>query len=160
MRRILTITIALVALLALMTTTVAARNAQILSQHTRVTTSAESFTVSGKAAGLAGGHEYTLKLEGTISGSAQCQNPGGNNPPPKGFVLNVDAEESFTAAKNGNLNWSVTQETGAGEAADCPNPNWTFLVSYSGTIDIHLIDTASGEVLDTQTGVQISFSNF
>jgi hypothetical protein len=160
MRRTLTIVIALLAMFALMTSTVAARNAQILGQHTRVTTAADSFTVTGKAAGLAGGETYRVELSGTISGSAQCQNPGGNNPPPKGFTINVTASGLFTAAKNGNLNFTVTQPTGASSAADCPNPNWSYLVSYSGTIDIRLYDHTTGELLDTQTGVQVSFSNF
>jgi hypothetical protein len=160
MVRKLIIVITVMSLLALTASLAVARSPQILGQHTRVSASADSFTITGKAAGLAGGHEYRVEASGTISGQAQCQNPGGNNPPPKGFTINVTASGVFTAAKNGNLIFSISQATGAASAADCPNPNWTYLVSYSGTLTLRLYDHATGELLDTQTGVHVSFSNF
>jgi hypothetical protein len=128
---------------------------KILEQFTRVTETATSLTVSGKASGLAGGHTYTVVLSGTVSGTAQCVNPGGNNPPPKGFSINVTASGDFTAARNGNLTFTVTQPISSIEAADCPNPNWSVLVTYSGTIDISLFDGTM--LLDTQEDVAVIF---
>jgi hypothetical protein len=160
MSRKLGIAAAAFTILALTVTVTVARSPNILDQFTKVSATADSFTISGKAAGLAGGETYRVELSGTVSGVAQCQNPGGNNPPPKGFSVNVTASGLFTATKNGNLLFSVTQLTGAGAAADCPNPNWSFLVSYSGTLTVKLYDNSTGELLDTQSGASVSFSNF
>jgi hypothetical protein len=154
-------TVALAAgmVLTLSTVPLEARSAKILTQFTNVSETASSFTISGKATGLAGGFTYTVALSGAVTGSAQCINPGGNDPAPKGFTLNVDAEVNVTADKNGNLLFTVTQNVPILAAADCPNDNWSVLATYSGSITISLFDATADPdlLLATQSNVQVSF---
>lgn len=147
-----------VAVAGLMAATVSARSVKIHERTIEVTESASSFTVTGKATGLAGGFTYEVEATGTISGSFQCRNPGGNDPPPQAFTAAVAGSGQFVAQKNGNLTFEVTVQVPT-PTGQCPNPNWTAVVtSYSGTVTINIWDVPRGaQPLATVTGVAVSF---
>jgi hypothetical protein len=91
-------------------------------------------TCTGTLAGL-GNEDLNLHL--SVSGFAlyQCQNGGGNTAPGQNRVLEgpatSDTAVPASAIKNGNLVFTTNPATltaaatVSGEAAGCPNPNWT-----------------------------------
>ncbi len=97
-------------------------------------TSSTSTSCTGTVAGLGGGD---IVIETIASGSAvyQCQNNGGQTAAGQNRVLEgpVTAPTSISGGevKNGNLTFhSVAavleaEATVSGQAAGCPNPNWT-----------------------------------
>lgn len=98
------------------------------------TATSKTVVCTGTLAGL--GME-NLRITTTISGFAvyQCKNAGGNIAPGQNRVLQgpsiVPTDIDSSAIKNGNLSFTTNPNTltaaatVSGQAAGCPNPNWT-----------------------------------
>ncbi len=156
--------IALIAVLALAAISSEATEARSVNIHERtleVTTTATSFTISGKASGLAGGFVYEVEVSGAITGTYQCFNGGGNPPPPKSFSTPVAGSGTFVADNNGNVNFSVPVAVPAPSAAGNCSPsgnNWTVqLLSYDGTVNIQICDNPCGVALDSVSNIAVAF---
>jgi hypothetical protein len=97
-------------------------------------TSSTSTTCTGSLTGLGGGD---VEIDTTVSGFAvyQCQNQGGNTAPGQNRVLEGPATTptniSGNEIKNGNLTFTTqpaaltAASSVSGQAAGCPNANWT-----------------------------------
>jgi hypothetical protein len=91
-----------------------------------------SIAASFKAAGLA--NIVTSAFLSSFGGTAnlQCQNPGGNNPPPKTVSFGpIQSQQVFIAPRNGQIT-GTTLPLGPpplpSASQICPNPNWRVLV--------------------------------
>lgn len=132
MRRALTIFLAVFALMAITTATALAA----ITFHSGPTVTWNddgSATATGNLSGL-GNEPATATLTITQSFSYTCVNKGGNTAPGQNQVTTVGApgtQELGSTSKNGRSNLSVTAfpgspaETISGNAAGCPNGNWT-----------------------------------
>jgi len=122
-------------------------------------TSSNSFSVSGKATGLAGGFTYEVTVTGgSVTAEVDCINPGNNNVQAHATTAAAAAGTTgpVVATQNGNLNFGFTGTLSIGPNP-CPNPNWNpVITSYSGTVTIGLFDFSTGALLDTET-LSISF---
>jgi hypothetical protein len=118
-----------------------------------------SFSVNGKATGLAGGFTYEVTvIGGSVTANVDCINPGSNNVQAQATTAAAAAGTTgpVVATQNGNLNFGFTGTLSIG-SNPCPNPNWTpVITSYSGTVTIGLFDFSTGALLDSQT-LAISF---
>jgi hypothetical protein len=97
-------------------------------------TNSTSTTCSASLSGLGGGD---LVINVTVGGSAlyQCQNGGGQTSPGQNRVLEGPVTTPTTipdsAIKNGNVSFTTdpavltAEPTVSGQAAGCPNSNWT-----------------------------------
>ena len=118
-----------------------------------------TFSVSGKATGLAGDFTYEVTvIGGSVTANVDCINPGNNNVQAQATAAAAAAGTTgpVVAQQNGNLNFEFTGTLSIG-SNPCPNPNWTpVITSYSGTVTIALFDFTTGALLDTEM-LSISF---
>lgn len=132
MNRKIGIVLAVVATLAI-TTTVALAAITFHSGPTVVFNADGSATATGNLSGL-GNTPATATLQVTTAYRYTCQNKGGNTAPGQTSVEVVGAPGTQTlesTAKNGRADLAVTAPAGipaatiTGNAAGCPNGNWT-----------------------------------
>jgi hypothetical protein len=138
------IAIALASMLVLSPTLASAQkgNPHWVGQARATANSDHSITVTGKIAGLASGSSTTVTLQASsVQVTVQCNNPGGNPPPPKVVSSGAQVTQgTFSADKNGNVQVALTlgPPTVTAEQAQCTNGNnagWTvqiISVTYSG----------------------------
>jgi hypothetical protein len=110
---------------------------------------------------LAGLGNQDLVINVTVSGSAvyQCRNQGGNIAPGQNKVLVGPATAPTTipasAIKNGRVQFTTdaavltAPSTVSGEAAGCPNPNWTGVNPTLTTTNITMTISQGGVLLFT-----------
>jgi hypothetical protein len=138
MRRALLAVLVIAALAAATATTATAASPHFKKGGSPVCTisgsTSKSTTCTASLSGLGGGD---LVINVTVSGSAvyQCQNGGGNTAPGQNRVLvgPVTAPTTIPSGsiKNGNVTFTTNPAvltapaTVSGQAAGCPNPNWT-----------------------------------
>lgn len=123
-----------------------------------------SLTEQVKLAGLGNG-DLVVRLSAVGQPTAVCASPGGGNlaPGQNPAEVSVDsAQVSIPASqiKNGNVSFSITTEAAPAAIAgapDCPNPNWTEIVTgmafTSATLSI-----AQGDVQALVTGTICRFT--
>jgi hypothetical protein len=123
-------------------------------------TSSTSTTCTGSITGLGGGD---VEIDTTVSGFAvyQCQNGGGNTAPGQNRVLvgpsTTPTNISGNEIKNGNLTFTTqpaaltAASTVSGDAAGCPNANWTGVNPQLTLTDITLKIFQGGQLLFTCT---------
>ena len=121
-------------------------------------TSSASVVCRGALSGLGNGD---VDLQTTVSGFAvyQCQNGGGNTAPGQNKALTGPVTEPThipgDEIKNGNLTFVTdpatltAASTVSGQAAGCPNPNWTGVNPTLTVTDISLTISQGGSLLFT-----------
>jgi hypothetical protein len=99
-----------------------------------------SLTATFKAAGLANIVSATFLTSSGGTAVLQCQNPGGNNPPPKQVAFGpLQGQITFIQPNNGQITASATIGPPALPSASqiCPNPNWNVLllsITYNNVV--------------------------
>lgn len=121
-------------------------------------TTTASATCTGSVAGLGNGD---VEIDVTLAGFAvyQCQNKGENVAPGQNKVLVGPTTTPTTISsgeiKNGNLTFTTNEanlsasETVSGQAAGCPNPNWTGVSPTLTTTDLTLTFFQGGQQVFT-----------
>ena len=155
MNRKIGIALAVVATLAI-TTTVALAAITFHSGPLVVFNADGSATATGNLSGL-GNTPATATLQVTTSYSYTCQNKGGNTAPGQNIITVVGAPGTQTlesTAKNGRADLAVTAPAGvpsstiSGNAAGCPNGNWTGINPQQvGPASATLTITQGGQII-------------
>lgn len=107
-----------------------------------------SVTVTGKLAGLGDNQSIAVKVTVPVNYTVECQNPGGNIAPGQTHTGTLTGTGTFTSDKNGNVLFSVTTDAPTASPEDCPNPQWTPIITNVtyGTVTV----TADGVSKTTQ----------
>ena len=159
MRRTLTALGLVVSMLAL-TATVALAAITFHSGPTVVFNADGSATATGNLSGL-GNEPATATLQVTTSFTYTCQNKGGNTAPGQTSIEVIGeagTQELGATSKNGRSDLSVTAPaaipaaTVTGNAAGCPNGNWTGVNPVAtGPASALLTITQGGAIIYQQT---------
>ena len=115
----------------------------------------ESLTSNFKAAGLASITSGAFLSSSGGTAVLQCENPGGNNPPPKGVTFGpTQGQTTFIQPHNGQITASATIGPPPLPTASqiCPNAGWSVLlvsITYDNVV-LHI----------QQSGVDILTFNY
>lgn len=160
MRRALSITLAVIALMAV-TTAIALGAITFHSGPTLTWTDDGSATATGDLSGL-GNQPATATLTVESFATYTCENNGGNTAPGQNSVevFGSPGTQALSTAKDGRATLDVTAaapapaETVSGKEAGCPNGNWTGVDPVlTGPTTATLTITQAGKIIfqDTYT---------
>lgn len=143
MRRTLSFPVAVVAILALAGTTLAA-SPHIVGTP-RTTVSGNSVTVTASVAGLGNVSAVELSLVGELDVFSQCYNRGGKNPAADNKEETTTVDETGTfPVRNGRTNATFTISPVG--TLQCPGNQVAIVESVSGTLDIVYQGESLGQV--------------
>lgn len=144
------------AAIAALTFTVVAM-AAVNFHNVSTSSTALTFTVSGKLTGLGNGDVF-VSLSASGTPTATCTNKGGAQAPGQNpATVNVTGGQSIPEEeiKNGTVNFSVTTSPPAqptAQQAGCPNGNWTAEITSIAFTSFTVTVTQGGVVVGTFSG--------
>jgi hypothetical protein len=134
MRRLITLTITMLALTSFMAITALAQNAHFINCSASGPDSNGDLSVPFKIAGLGANVTITITVSASASGLFGCLNKGQQcpNAANKFQGINVSASGNFSSGKNGNISGSLTLEPPP-NTLGCPKGQQSVLVNISYT---------------------------
>jgi hypothetical protein len=137
MRRLITLTITMLALTSFMATSVLAQSPHFLRCDASGVNDDGSLSVSFKVAGLGSNQSLTITASATANAVYGCLNHGQQCPNAANKISvsgNVSASGTFTSGKNGQITGSLTVDPPPPPSTfSCPNGQDLVLVSVSYT---------------------------